>query len=111
MDKAVKKRIIKRSEEEKLALIEKWESSGLPITVFCNQHHFSDSLFHTWLNKYRRNKKNAKPTGAFIPIQVPSAATSKDNTSVPFADIILSNGHQITLYQIVPAQYLRALLS
>lgn len=51
MDKVVKKIIIRRSEEEKLALIEKWESSDLPITVFCGQHNFSDFLFHSWLNK------------------------------------------------------------
>ena len=110
MDKAVKK-VIRRSEEEKLALIEKWESSGLPITVFCNQHHFSDSLFHSWLNKYRRHKKEAKPIGAFIPLQVPGANVRGENTSVPFADLTLSKGHQIKIYQMVTADYLRALLS
>ena len=111
MDKAVKKPIIKRSEEEKLALIEKWEQSGLSIITFCNQHHFSDSLFHTWLNKYRRNKKEAKPIGAFIPLQVRGANVRGENTSVLFADLTLSKGHQIKIYQMVTADYLRALLS
>jgi transposase-like protein len=111
MDKAAKKFIIRRSEEEKLELIAKWESSGLPISVFCNQHGFSDSLFHTWLNKYRRNTKRAKPTGTFIPIQVPPADSLKQNTTATFADLTLAKGHKITLYQMVPAEYLRLLLS
>jgi transposase-like protein len=111
MDKAAKKVIIRRSEEEKLALIEKWEQSGLPIITFCNQHGFSDSLFHTWLNKYRRNKKKVKSTGAFIPLQLPPADKYEKNTSAAFAELTLNKGHQIKLYQMVPAEYLRALLS
>jgi transposase-like protein len=111
MDKAAKKIIIRRSEEEKLALIEKWEQSGLPIITFCNQHNFSDSLFHTWLNKYRRNKKKAKPASSFIPIQVPNANAGNENNAAPFAKLTLAKGQQITLYQMVSAEYLRALLS
>jgi transposase-like protein len=110
MDKTAKKQIIRRTEKEKLELIEKWENSGLPITVFCNQHNFSDSLFHSWLNKYRRGKKKAKPNRAFIPLQV-SQPTIADDTSTAFADLILSKGHRIKIYQMVPAEYLRALLS
>lgn len=94
-----------------MALIEKWESSGLPITVFCNQHNFSDSLFHTWLNKYRRNKKKVKLTNTFIPLQVAKPLVAGDHTSNVFADITLSKGHQIKLYQMVSAEYLRLLLS
>lgn len=110
MDKSAKKVIIRRSEEEKLALIEKWEQSGLPISVFCSQHGFSDSLFHTWLNKYRRNKKKAKPSTAFIPLQVENTNAGNENTAA-FAHITTAKGHQITLYQMVPAEYLRLLLS
>ncbi|MCU7552945.1 transposase [Chitinophagaceae bacterium LB-8] len=110
MNKTAKKPIIRRSDEEKIALIEKWESSGLPITVFCNQHDFSDSLFHSWLNKYRRIKKKAKPGSTFIPLQVQKTNAGNEITSVAFADITLSKGHKITLYQMVPPEYLRALL-
>lgn len=111
MDKSTKKIVIRRSEEEKLALIEKWEQSGLPISVFCNQHGFSDSLFHTWLNKYRRGKKKAKPASAFISLQIPKANEDHENNAAPFAQLTLAKGQQITLYQMVPAEYLRALLS
>jgi transposase-like protein len=111
MNKTTKKVIIRRSEEEKLELIAKWESSGLPISVFCNQQGFSDSLFHTWLNKYRRNKKKVKPSAAFIPLQLPPADKYEEKTSVAFAELTLSKGHQIKLFQMVPPEYLRALLS
>ena len=111
MNKTAKKPIIRRSDEEKIALIEKWESSGLPITVFCNQHDCSDSLFHSWLNKYRRNKNKAKRANAFIPLQVPPADKYEGNTAAAFAELTMSKGHQIKLYQMVPPEYLRALLS
>lgn len=110
MDKTAKKVIIRRSEEEKLALIVKWEQSGLPIKTFCNQHGFSDSLFHTWLNKYRRNKHKAKPASAFIPIQIEKTTAAHENTGA-FAELTLAKGHQVKLYQQVPAEYLRLLLS
>lgn len=49
MDEVNRKQIIKRTEQEKLDLIDQWEKSGQPIKTFCEQNGFSDSLFHTWL--------------------------------------------------------------
>ncbi len=98
MDKATRKPIIKRSEQEKLDLIDQWEKSGLPIKTFCEQHEFSDSIFHTWLNKYRRGKKSAKQQAEFFPLHI-AADSSVDHDSRNFyTEIILASGTRIRLY-------------
>ena len=96
MDKATRKSFIKRTEQEKLKLIEEWEKSGQPIKAFCDQHDFSDSVFHTWLNRYRRGKKPSSQPKAFVPLQISSNSLTIDNTA--FAEIIMASGTRIKLY-------------
>ena len=108
MNKAAKRQIIRRTEQEKLDLIEAWEKSGLSIKRFCNQHQFSDSLFHAWLNKYRRRKEE-KPAGPFVPVHLtPSIVRNEDNAAA-FAEVSLASGSHIKLYQPVGADFLRTL--
>ncbi len=110
MNKAAKRQINRRSEQEKLELISQWEKSGLSIKQFCHQHHFSDSLFHSWLNKYRRHNQTAPAqNGDFLalPITAP-AATAEDCFSL-YAEVILKGGSRIKLYQPVSVDYLRTL--
>ncbi len=90
MDKAKRKSVIKRTEQEKLDLIDQWEKSGLPIKTFCEEHQFSDSLFHTWLNKYRRVKKSAKQQPEFIPVHVTSNSAVNEDSRC-FAEIIIAS--------------------
>jgi transposase-like protein len=111
MDKTSQRRIVKRTEQQKLDLISQWEQSGLPIKTFCQQHDFSDSLFHTWLNKYRRKKKVVKKQKGFVPLQIKSAPFPQENSSSPFAEIEIANGNRIKIYQPVPVDFLQTLLS
>jgi len=97
MDKAKRKPIIRRTEQEKLDLIDQWEKSGLPIKTFCEEHRFSDSIFHTWLNKYRRGKKSAKQQKQFIPLHVPSNSPVNEDSRC-YAEIIMASGTRIKLY-------------
>ena len=97
MDKVSKKQISKRTEQEKLDLIDQWEKSGQPIKTFCDQHDFSDSVFHTWLNKYRRGKRSAKQYKGFVPLHVTSNAFINEDNRV-FAEIIMVSGTRIKLY-------------
>lgn len=110
MDKPAKRSCIKRTEQEKLQLIEQWEKGGLPIKTFCNQHNFSDSLFHTWLNKYRRNGKAVKAQNEFIALQVTSIPLDKHPGAL-YAEVMTANGSQVKLYQPVSSDFLRTLLS
>lgn len=110
MEKISKRSLIKRTEQEKLHFIEQWEKSGLPIKAFCNQHHFSDSLFHTWLNKYRRDRKAAKVQKEFIPLKVTSIPLS-NHPGALYAEVITARGTQIKFYQPVSDDLLRKILS
>lgn len=110
MDKTSKRTFIKRTEQEKLHLIDQCEKSGLPIKTFCNQHNFSDSLFHTWLNKYRRNRKTVKVQKEFIPLQVTSMPLSSQPGFL-YAEVITARGTQIKFYQPVSDDLLRKVLS
>lgn len=110
MDKTSKRPFIKRTEQEKLHLIDQWEKSGLPIKTFCNQHNFSDSLLHTWLNKYRRDRKAVKGQKEFIPLRVTPIALGNHPGSL-YAEVITSKGTQVKFYQPVSDDLLRKILS
>jgi hypothetical protein len=110
MDRTSKRTFIKRTEQEKLHLIDQWEKSELPIKTFCNQHDFSDSLFHTWLNKYRRNRKVVKDQNKFIPLQVTSMPLGNYPGSL-YAEVITARGTQVKFYQPVSDNLLRKILS
>jgi predicted acetyltransferase len=97
MDKAKRKPIIKRTDQEKLDLIEQWEKSGLPIKTFSEQHQFSDSIFHTWLNKYRRCKK-LKQQQEFLPLHIASNSSANVDGRNFYAEIIMASGTRIKLY-------------
>lgn len=110
MDKTSTRKFIKRTEQQKLDLIDQWEKSGLPIKTFCDQHQFSDSIFHAWLNKYRRNKKPVdKPD--FIALQVGAPHNTGPVQPVSlFAELITAKGDHIKLYQHISADFLHKLL-
>jgi transposase-like protein len=110
MEKATKRQIIRRTEQEKLDLIAQWEKSGHSIKEFCNRHQFSDSLFHSWLNKYRRQKqKPTPPAQDFIPLPITAPASMPTNSPALFAEVILKGGSHIRFYQPVDVNDLRAL--
>jgi transposase-like protein len=108
MNKAARRQIIRRTEQEKLDLIEAWEKSGLSIKRFCHQHHFSDSLFHAWLNKYR-HRKEEKPAGPFVPVHLTSSFVRNEENAAAFAEVSLKGGSRISFHQPVSADYLRTL--
>ncbi len=100
MHKAAKRKIIRRKEKEKLDLIEQWEQSGLSIKRFCDQHRFSDSLFHSWLNKYRRHtNKAATPNNEFIPLSITTPSPMGEDGCSLYAKVILEGGCRIRFYQ------------
>ena len=106
MDKATKRPFIKRTEQEKLDLIYQWEKSGLRIKTFCEQHQFSNSLFHGWLNKYRGNRKTVKVQKAFVPLQITASPGISPNTVSVYAEIITAKGNQVKLSRPVSNDYL-----
>ena len=98
MDKVNRKQIIKRTEQEKLDLIDQWEKSGQPIKTFCDQHDFSDSVFHTWLNKYQRGRKYTKQQKGFVPLHITSNSFMSEDNRTFYAEIVMASGTRIKLY-------------
>ena len=98
MDKAKRKSSIKRTEQEKLDLIDHWEKSGLPIKTFGEQHGFFDSIFHSWFNKYRRGRKSTKQHNGFVPLHIASTASVSEVRRNSSVEIILASGTRIRLY-------------
>ncbi len=110
MNKATKKQIIRRSDQEKRELISQWEKSGLSIKRFCLEHRFSDSLFHSWLNKYRRHSQKASaPNSDFMALPITAPAAIAEDPSLLYAEVALASGSRIKLYQPVGADFLRTL--
>ena len=110
MNKATKKQVTRRTEEEKLSLILEWEKSGLSIASFCRQHNLADSQFYSWKKNYRpQNERH--PQNEFIPLQITAApaAITQDSPSL-YAELVLAGGGSIKFYQPVAATYLRTLI-
>jgi transposase-like protein len=110
MNTTTKKSITRRSDAEKLGLIQEWEKSGLSIASFCRQHGLADSQFYTWLRIYRP-KGEQQSKRDFIPLQIPAASAPLPDTSSLYAELVLAGGTSIKFYQPVAATYLRTLIS
>ncbi|MEI6949919.1 transposase [Paraflavisolibacter sp. H34] len=110
MNTTPKKSINRRTDAEKLGLIQEWEKSDLSIASFCRQHGFSDSLFHTWLKRYRP-KGGQQSNSDFVPLQLPAAPAEVPDTPSLYAELVLAGGTNIKFYQPVAATYLRTLIS
>ena len=93
----------KHREEEILQLLEEFEyCGGMTVKEFSKLHGISDATFYNWRKRYSGKRADNRKPGGFIEI-LPSPA----NTSAGlFAEI-----RGIKLFQAVPAEYLKTLLS
>ncbi len=93
----------KRREEEILQLLEEFDySDGMTVKEFSTLHGISDGTLYYWRKRYAAKRSENRKPGGFIEI-LPSSS----NTSVGlFAEI---NG--LKLFQAVPADYLKTLIS
>jgi hypothetical protein len=93
----------KRNKDQILQLISEYEKSqGLTIKEFCKQQGIGEGSFYSFRSRYRPKSTNAKAKG-FISFTAPIPQAS---SSMLFAEV---NG--IKIYQPVPADYLKALVS
>jgi len=93
----------KRREEEILQLLEEFDySDGMTVKEFSALHGISDGTLYYWRKRYAAKRAgNIKP-GGFIEI-LPSSANASAGL---FAEI-----RGIKLFQAVPAEYLKTLIS
>jgi hypothetical protein len=55
-----------RKEQQWRRWIRQWQSSGLSIRRFCEQHHLSQGSFYAWRRAIQQRDAAA---GAFVPVQ------------------------------------------
>jgi hypothetical protein len=106
-----KAKAIKRSEEEKIALIIKWETSQQTINAFCKEQGIAHSLFYYWLKKYRNKPSSATAVNDFIDLKVLPEQHHFNQEHLPFAELVLAGGCRITLFKEVAASYIQSILS
>jgi len=74
---------------------------GVNVEQYCKEHHLKPSTYYYWRRKLSDDSK--KNTGSFIQLQ-PVPQTS-------FVEIIFINGVKIHFGNLVPADYLKQLVS
>jgi len=101
----LKKPSAKRTRQEIDSIIEQWSKSGKTKKDFCESYPIKYQTFTSWT---KRKKKESvikeRATSGFIPIEIPKA------TRTVFAEVKLSNGNSVLLYEYVGTAYLRMLL-
>jgi len=104
----------RRSEEEKKALITKWEHSHQTISTFCKEQGIAHSLFYYWLKKHRNRQASNQPIKAksdFIGLEIVNRPSHLSDETIPFAELVLPGGSRITLFKEVTVSFLQSLLS
>lgn len=98
---------VRKTRKQISKLLKEYESkAGMTTIEFCKMHNVNKSNFYNWQKRYGSGQTNdSKPKG-FIPIEVGPSYRPSDNVSSLFAEV---NG--IRLYQVVAAEYLKALVS
>lgn len=95
-------------QDEKISMAEQMrqhiaacQSSGVHVEQYCKEHHLKTSTYYYWRKKLADDLKTN--TGSFIQLQPVS-----QNSCV---EIVFANGVKIHFENLVPADYLKQLVS
>jgi hypothetical protein len=92
-----------RTKEEKAAILEEWEKSGLSKKEFCLQKNIRYQTFIWWFASLKRSQKDAA-TNKFIPISV------EQDLKHTSTEVHLSNSRIVIFHGYVSAEILQAVL-
>lgn len=91
-------------QEQKYAMIEQWQQSGLSQKQYCLQHSIVYHHFHYWYSRYR-NMQTAGNAGDFIPVTMNAASSTGS------IELQLPDGKRILFHQPIGVDYLKALIA
>lgn len=95
---------IARSEEQILAILSEFDTTGYSVKEFCEVSDINEATFYSWLKKYRPKPEDEESKGAgFATIEIIPSAQSRPQL---FAEV-----GKIKLYKEVSAEYLKVLES
>ena len=98
---------VRRTRKQITKLLKEYESKeGMTTIEFCKMHNVNKSNFYNWQKRYGSVQTNDSKLKGFIPIEVGASYPASGIVSSLFAEV---NG--IRLYQVVAAEYLKALIS
>jgi hypothetical protein len=97
---------IEQLREQKHAMIEQWQHSGLSQKKYCEQNNIAYHHFHYWYKRCRdqRAAESASAAG-FIPVTLNVAS------SAGCIELQLPDGKKILFHQPVSVDYLKALIA
>jgi hypothetical protein len=96
-------------QQQMFLYVEQFKESNLSIKQFCQQKNIRYHAFHYWYKRYRQSSKVEAPQPVFKPISIQPASTS--NNCSAFAEVSFPAGHQVRFFQIVSADFLKALMA
>jgi hypothetical protein len=103
----VRKSPVRRTRKQIVKLLKDFESKeGMTIVDFCKLHEVNKSNFYNWQKRYGSVQSGTNKSEGFVPLQITPALPTAASGPLLFAEV---NG--IRLYQVVAAEYLKALLS
>lgn len=90
--------------QQKIAMIEDWQQSGLSQKQYCLQHNIAYHVFHYW---YKRSKLQSADKGNELTTFVKLTAPAMDMHT----ELLLPDGRRLIFYQHTSADFLKALLA
>lgn len=99
-----KTRAPRRRKKQVLDLLDKYENTpGMSVRAFCKLHQTSEGAFYSARKRYRGSDASLPKKSGFVALAQPAL---KESTGNLFAEV-----KGIRLYQVVSAEYLKALIA
>jgi len=94
----------KQIQEQKYAMIEHWQQSGLSQKKYCEQNNMAYHHFHYWYKRYRTIQAGDS-TGEFVAVMM-NAVSPAGNIELQLPD-----GKRILFHQPISVDYLKVLIA
>jgi len=91
-------------QEQKYAMIEQWQQSGLSQKKYCQQNNIAYHHFHYWYKRHR-NRQAADSAAEFVPVMVDAASSASS------IELQMPDGKKILFHQPISVDYLKALIA
>lgn len=98
---------VRRTRKQIIKVLKEFEGTeGITVLDFCKQQDVNKSNFYNWQKRYGSRLSGSSKSKGFVPLQMAPAVQPTASVPLLFAEV---NG--IRLYQVVAAEYLKALSS
>jgi len=82
-------------------------ADNISVRDFCDRQQMTSSTFYYWLKQYRNRNVDSSASKGFVPLVV----KTKSFFSSPGSGSLFAEVNGIRIYQVVPPEYLKVLVS